>query len=129
MRRPKPTWGTDSPRRKGYHLAGRPFFDGGRPCLVAWPVYPGDDPDPHPERESSAIILRVLDLLIANDPSPAGIGRRALLLAYVLNLYGGPRTQRDLARHLELSPARVNKILRDFRGNLRNLAQKGEQAP
>lgn len=99
------------------------FTDTGEPTPVVGFEFPDDTEDdtlspmgdtPPP----SEIAARLIALLCEGSASCELTGRRVLLLAYCMRLPNGPKSQRELARRMALSPARVNAIVRTFRREL-----------
>ena len=97
-------------------------FESGVRVRVVGPTLPDDDGlEVEPEaggtggRES---VLRLLEWMTGDGADAERAGRRALLLAYLVRAPGRLQTQRQLAAQLGISPARVNALLAEIRGNL-----------
>lgn len=99
------------------------FDDDGRPCLATPFSYP-DEGATYAEalersgREAQAEAVNRLLSRILEPGTVDGIARRALLIAYIFRLPGGPHSQRQLARLLRLSVGRVNRLCAEMRAML-----------
>jgi hypothetical protein len=72
-----------------------------------------------PGRMADAI--RVLDFLLREGGSPERAGRIAYILAYLVQSPSAPRTIRELAVHLHVSPTRTHQHLNKIREKLAEL--------
>ncbi len=72
-----------------------------------------NEPDSLREKEledmRQIVAAAFLEILTANNATPALAGRRAFLLAHKLGL-GGYKTQRELAERMGVSPGRVSQM-------------------
>jgi len=97
------------------------FDDDGNAVPTVGPEVYRDAPESGPlgcddeARIRQQTLARLIDFLLVSAPTATAIGRRVALLGYVLRAHSAPRSQRQLARLLGISPARVNAILRGFR--------------
>lgn len=85
---------------------------------VVWPEYPGDEPDTLDldlRAERAAMLRGLLMWLVEDSVDARSVGRKAILLSYVLNPNG---TQSDLAKRLQMSKGRVSQILSELRTKL-----------
>ena len=93
------------------------YYENGMPVRAVDPVYPGDGAETSEvdeERFKRQVLQRLLSWLCVAK-SPEGIGRKVLLAAHLVKAYNAPRSQRQLGSVMNLSAARVNTILREFR--------------
>jgi DNA-directed RNA polymerase specialized sigma24 family protein len=104
------------------------YDDHGNRILAAGFEYPDDEPRPADTQPAGLEAALNLVASLADASPPATIGARLLMLSYLAKLPGHPRTQRELARRLGVSVSRVNRLLRNLRGNLKDLWLPSEQA-
>ena len=65
--------------------------------------------------------------LLASGASVEHAGKRTLLLAHLLGV-GGPRTQRELAHLLGVTPSRVSSAIKFLHQNLQQLLSDRDRA-
>lgn len=101
------------------NAASPAFDDDSRPCGVTMPDIFGDDPEPSADNrlESQEIVAGFIRLLESQNLPPLAIGQQVVVLAYLTG-QSDCRTQRELARRLNVSPGRVCQILRDLPSDL-----------
>jgi hypothetical protein len=104
------------PKLVGHHVHGLPAIEDGAPVLTVGPAVHDSEVDGQPP---SASLSRILDYLASGAETPEAIGRRVLLMQTLSKTPHACRTQRQLARRMRLSPARVNAILRQFLNDLK----------
>ncbi len=76
------------------------------------------------------VVVRLLEVLVAGATTPAQIGRRAALLAYLLRLEFAPaRSVRALGRFFGVSSTRAHQTLTRVRKELRALLTDNRQTP
>lgn len=96
------------------------FFEDGHPVPTTDFDYPREEQVyeqaiAESSREAQAEAVNRLLSRILEPGTVDGIARRALLIAYIFRLPGGPHSQRQLARQLSLSVGRVNRLCAQMR--------------
>ena len=110
----------DTPR--GRHVAHSPGYgygDSGELVAVEGFRFPDEEAEAQATLDDEArlrreLYIRSFHYLARKGARPAAIGRRVLLLEYILGATDC-RTQRELARRVELSPGRVSQLLNVMR--------------
>ena len=103
-----------------------PAFENGEPVEVVDFECPEAEPtEGDVSRARREAITRVFGWLVSGHRSPELIGRKALVVAWLLQVpIPGCDTPRDLARLMNLSPARVTGILNEIRAELAEIPRK-----
>ena len=93
------------------------FDDDQKPVQTCDPREDVDD-EIQGSRHRREIISRLLGWTVQGSTSPEQIGRRLLLLAFIIRAPEAPASQRELARRLKVSEAAVSKQVKRFRAVL-----------
>jgi hypothetical protein len=105
------------------------FDDSGSPVATVDFAYPDEPEAQEPgmltaddaARLRRETITRFLTFLTTKAKEPGVIGRRAMLLAYVIGIAGGAKSQKELADILKISEGRVSQLLKKIR-NMRGIS-------
>ncbi len=92
-----------------------------------WPSE-GADEDPavaQADQDPGRVAARLLGFLTLGQTSAEEIGRRTVLLAYLVKAPGVADSQRELGAFLGVSGPRVNALLRRLRAEMRKLSAGG----
>jgi hypothetical protein len=113
-----------------YHDTGQPgtpempaaYDEAGRPVPVAEPaVYDADDQDDAPAGPDYARLISVLTMCAETTEE---VGRRTLMLGYMLKSAGAPRTLEDVGRLLGITKQAAAKRLTIFKRILPQIAME-----
>lgn len=120
------------PRKQAKNGANGLAFENGVPVLATGPdweaIYARLDGESieadaaSEERQNSHEVIRAF-LHHISQGTPKEIGRRVLLAAYDLKELDGCRTQRQLAKRMQLTPGRVSQILNTVKRDSRKLGR------
>lgn len=91
------------------------YDDEGNPVIAVAPRFPGDEPEAIAD---ASLLETILSQFIDDSPAEA-IGQRFVVLAYLMQIPGAPRSQRSLARKLGVSVGKVNGIFQRIRKEIR----------
>lgn len=91
------------------------FDEAHQRIAVVWPEVPEEIDVPDLQAERAALLRGLLMWLVEDSVDARSVGRKAILLSYVLNPNG---TQSDLAKRLQMSKGRVSQILSELRTKL-----------
>jgi len=91
------------------------FDEQHRRIAVVWPEDPEEIDVPDLQAERAALLRGLLMWLVEDSDDARSVGRKAILLSYVLNPNG---TQSALAKRLQMSKGRVSQILSELRTKL-----------
>ena len=109
------------------------YHENGGPILAEDFRYPAEDSEGGTPPESVEILMLedVLGRLVDDSPAEV-IGQRFVVLAYLLQIPGAPRSQRRLASKLGVSVGKVNgifqRIRKEIRMELRDFYQNPERS-
>ena len=106
--------------------AGFAFDDAGQRVRITLPACPGDaedlDGDPATEtspRPAAETLRAFVEFITTGTPDPYHLGMRLILVAFLLQVPGGPTTQRQLAATLGISEVALSLRLTRLRHRLR----------